>query len=185
MNMPTTSRQAGISMLETLIVLAFGVMSLLVITSLTKTTNALASQSRAHLSAEGSLRRDLQQVCNVLRGVSLDTVAGFDYVTGAASEIQFERVIGLTDGEPIYSGAESLEWRVATETVKGVAQPGAVWLVSPAGDRIVASDVPHGGFLLRLDGDTILVSLRVYHELGGGKILEVTGETSVTARNDA
>ena len=172
-------------MLETLIVLAFGVMSLLVITSLTRTTNALASQSRAHLTAEGQLRRDLQQVCNVLRGVSLDTLAGFDYVTGAASEVQFERVVGLADGEPIYSGVEVLEWRAATETVQGVAQPGAVWLVSPAGDRVVAQDVPHGGFLLRQDGDTILVSLRVYHQLGNGLILEVTGETSVTSRNDA
>lgn len=176
--------ERGFSLLEMMIVVVVGAVCFLTIASLTKTTTALANQSQAHLSAEGRLREGLQQLCNVLRAVDLSTLGGFDEDTLTSSAPTFERIVGLTNGEALYSGAERIEWRTTTGSIPGVSQPGALWLVSPLGERQLARCVPYGGLVIRMDGDTLLVSLKVYHRAADGRVIDVAGETAITGRND-
>lgn len=176
------SRSAGITLLEMTVSAALFSLATVTLTGIATNTEALASDTRAHTRATAELRRNLEALSNVMRGADLATLSGFD-TNWQSTNPHFARVIGADLIDRVHSPTEELRWIATTSDVDGVEHPGAVYLISPAGQRLMADRVPQGGFQVRLDGSTLVVSLVTYYTTRDRRTVLSEASTSITLRN--
>lgn len=180
--MSTRAGQSGFTMVEFVIVAVIMVVVLGVTVSLVGGTQELADDTHAHSRAAKEHRRNLRALSNLLRGADTTTLTGFEG-GGVATSLGFQRVTGVGLEERTYGEAERLEWRPSGERIRDVKEPGGVWLVTPTETRLVAKNVPYGGFLVRQEGTTLAIRLTTYYATGGGTTARTTSETAVSLRN--
>ena len=197
--------QAGFTFLEMMIAIAVGTIVMWIMTSVVATTGELNKESRIQTRAHAEHRRNLESLSTIIREIDNRTLTeanGFDLVTGVATAPSFQRVSGI--GQVVsHRETENLVWRPSPRPVDGVANPGAVWLVSPSGERMVADRVPQDGFALRRQivplegpvdpkdpphpeehfGSLLTIRLTTYYSIGTDDVTSVTSETGVVLRN--
>ena len=118
----------------------------------------------------------------MLRGADLSTLSGLDS-DWSSDNPSFARVIGADMSNRLYGPTEELRWIASTREADGVEHPGAVWLVSATGQRLMADRVPQGGFEVRLDGSTLVVTLTTYYTTRDQTTVLAEGNTAITLRN--
>ena len=180
--MSKARRQSGFTMVEVAIVAAFTLAGLAVVGSLLGTTEDLTDDTRTQMRSATEHRRNLETLANLLRAVDITTLQGFDE-QGVATAPSFRRVSGVDVAERSYLPAERIEWRTAKSAVWGVPRPGALWLVGGSDARLLAKNVPAGGFQLRQEGNTLAIRLTTYYSIGTSRTVHTTGETAVSLRN--
>jgi len=178
----TRASQRGLTLLELLLSISIGVVTLGGASALTQTTTEMSRASHVDSRAHVEHRRGLLAVSDVLRTVALGTLQGFD-AGGASSQPAFQRVLGVDAHEPLYGAIERLEWRRSNRPVAGVKDPGAVWLVTGKQARIIADRVPGGGFVVRQEGNVLAIRLTTYYATDQRHSAWVTSETAVSLRN--
>ncbi|MHC5010509.1 MAG: hypothetical protein ACYTG6_06085, partial [Planctomycetota bacterium] len=152
-----------------------------VATSLTTTTIELTKETHVQTRAHAEHRRNLLALSDILRTASVYSLDGFD-VDGNATQPGFRRLLGVDLHDRLYTDPQHLEWRAASIQVNGVAQPGAVWLVDPEGDSLVADKVPSGGFVVRQEGNVLAIRLTTYYATDHDHATLITSETAVLLR---
>lgn len=176
------SGQSGFTFLEVTLASTIALAALGAVVSLFGSTQNLTQDTRAHVRATSEHRRNLLSLSNLLRNVDIDTLEGFDE-SGIATEPTFQRVTGADLVDRSYAGVERLVWEPAPGAVWDIDRPGVVSLITPTEKRVVAVNVPAGGFSLRLEGRTLAVRLTTYYSLGDRNTAQVTSETAVSMRN--
>jgi hypothetical protein len=76
-----------------------------------------------------------------------------------------------------------LRWLPASGDLDGVEQPGAVFLITPSGQRLIADRVPAGGFRIRQQGNTLVIHLTTYYTTRARRTVLTSGHTAVSMRN--
>jgi hypothetical protein len=174
--------QRGFTLLEVTIAAAFAALTFAVFGQVFSTTDGLSRESRGNLRAHEELRRNLEAVANVLRGVDIDTLGGFDE-SGIASEPEFQRVTGADALGATLGGAEALRWEARPGAADGVKSPGRVVHDRGGVATVLADRVPEGGLQVQLDGTRLVVRLTTYYETAQRTTVTVSGETAVSLRN--
>ena len=174
--------QQGFTVLE--LAVAVGALSFVVVVvgSFLTSSHAVVSETTVGIRVTSELRRGLEAVTNVIREIDIDTLSGFDAERHSENPT-FRRVVGADLDERLYGEVEELRWIPSPHAVGGVEQPGAVFLVTSAGQKLLADRVPRGGFQLRQDGTTIAVFLTTYWATGGGRAELTSGKTAIRMRN--
>ena len=175
------ARQSGFTMIEVAIASVFVALTFAVFGEVFSSTSGLSRESRGNLRAQEELRRNLEAVANVLRGVDIDTLDGFD-ADGRATQPEFQRVTGADAYGRTYDGAEQLYWQSAP-SVDGISNPGRVVHAKGAVVTMIADRVPQGGFVVVLDGTRLVVQLSTYYVTSERATVTVSGETAVSLRN--
>jgi prepilin-type N-terminal cleavage/methylation domain-containing protein len=177
----TASRrsQAGFTMIEVAVVTVIFAVTFAIFGQVFSTSDNLVSESRAHLRAHEDLRRNLEMLANVLRGVDIDTLGGF--VDGEATAPSFRRITGADLYGRTYSDTETLQWEAVNVSVNGVDNPGRVVSVQGLNRTLVADRVPLGGFRVTLQGSAILITLSTYASTSDPRVVTVTGDTAVVS----
>jgi hypothetical protein len=174
--------QAGFTVVEVAVASIFVALTFAVFGEVFSSTSGLSRESRATLRAQEELRRNLEAVANVLRGVDIDTLEGFDG-DGVATTPEFQRVTGADAFGRTYAGGEQLLWQSAPGTADGIQNPGRV-VHSKAGETtLIADRVPQGGFRVVLDGTRLVIQLSTYYTTSERSTVTVSGETAVSLRN--
>ena len=174
-------RQAGYTAIEMMIGLLILPFLVGAIGRAFGSSNEHIQESRVVLRAHEDLRRNLEAIANVVRDADIDTLANF--TSGTATQPQFQRVIGADHLGRLYAGAEELRWMPVAGPVNGVAQPGVVVHSRGGVDRIVAVRVPQGGFLVRLEGNNLVILLTNYYSTSAAHVTSISGQTAVALRN--
>ena len=163
----------------------FAALFALIIVTAGSLFNSAASQvksNRVRLRAAAQHRRSLDTLADTLRDADVATLTGFD-VDGKSSSPTFAQVTGaLLDGR-VYGETVQMRWRAAAGPVDGVPHPGAVYLVGPSGETLLADRVPEGCFEVRQDGSMLVIRVSTYYTTSDRRTTLVTGETAVTLRN--
>jgi len=174
--------QRGFTMIEVVIVSVIALASLGAMGALVGSAQDLTDDTRTNTRATAEHRKNLRVLSNLLRSVDINTLQGFDD-DGRATEPTFLRVSGVDLDDRSYLADERLVWKPDAKPVWGVERPGAVYLETSGGDRIVARNVPANGFALRQEGATLAIELTTYYSLGERRTFHVTSETAVSLRN--
>ena len=141
------SSAGGFTIFEVVIVISLMGLVLSGMMSLFASNSDLAANTRAHLRAEAAHRQNMAALGRVLRGIDIQSLAGFD-PKGIATQPEFGRVTGASLDDLTYVGDERLAWMPATIGVDGVTRPGAVYLLRDGRRFLVADRVPDGGFFI-------------------------------------
>lgn len=175
-------RSRGFTFLELMICVSITVLVLFILLAFIDSSNEVVSENRVRIRATAQLRRNLVAVTNVLRGIDVYTLHGFDEDSSSENP-RFQRVTGAELDQRSYGPVEELRWIASSQAVDGVAQPGGIYLVTPTDSALLADRVPQGGFHLRQDGNTIAVTLTTYYTIGPHRSKSVTGRTAIQMRN--
>lgn len=173
---------AGFTMIETMVTIAVLALGLRIASSLFATTDNLVKESRARMRVTAEHRRSLEAISNVLRGADLTTLTGFQ-ADGTSTQPRFKRVEDATLATRTLGPVEELQWVASAQSVDGVPQPGAVFLVEVGGTRLLADRVPSGGFLVRQEGRNLVIELTTYYVTSARRTAFLTSASSVSARN--
>ena len=181
--MRTTNRaQAGFTFFELMIAATVLISVLGVMASLLVSTDELSKTGHLNTRATAEHRRNLASLSRVIRTADIESLTGFDY-EGRATEPVFQRVTGVDLVERTLSNPERIEWRANPSPVDGVEKPGALWLVSDTGTRLIADRIPADSFEMRQEGGVIAIRLTTYYAVDAMRVTQVTSETAVTLRN--
>jgi len=145
------------------------------------TSNGLAAETRRALRSEQECMRNVSAIKNVLRAVDWTTLSGFD-ATMTATAPSFQRVVGTDDGGRVLGPVERLEWRAASDAVKGITGHGNVVLVSGGVETVVARRVVANGFRVVREGYLLRVRLSTW-AIADGLATVATRESAVSVRN--
>jgi hypothetical protein len=176
------ARARGFTAIEAAIAVGLVGLSVATVGGVFARSSALAADSRATLRVHEEHRRNLETIANTLRGASRDSLTGFA-ADGTSTSPRFETVSGADASGLTSSGTEVLLWVPSPRPVNGVAQPGLVVHTMPGSSRVVADRVPKTGFLVRREGDNLVIRLTTYYATSQRKTALLTGETAVFVRN--
>jgi type II secretory pathway component PulJ len=178
----TTDGRRGFTLLEVLCsgVIMIGVLSFAI--SLTTTTVDLTKSTHARSRAHAEHRRSLLAIANVLRTASLASLGDFD-AGGRSSRPSFQRILGVSLHERLHTDVQYLEWRPSPHLAGDVTQLGAVWLVDPGGDTLLADRIPEDGFVVRQEGNVLATRLTTFSRVDAEHTFTLTSETAVLLRN--
>lgn len=179
---PRTHGRRGYTLIEVALAAAFIPLLVGAAAKVVSSSGGLAEESRAALHAHEELRKNLESVANVVRTADIDTFDGFD-TNGMATAPTFACVCGATEMGRVYGGAEQLEWRAVGDVVHGVERPGAIVHTKDGKERVVARNVPLGGFNVRFEGGTLVIRMSAYYLTTSRKLAQVWAETAVALRN--
>ena len=174
--------ERGFTLLEVAICAALFSLILVTASSLFNSAAGQVKSNRARLRAAAQHRRSLDTLADTLRDADVATLTGFD-VDGKSSSPTFAQVTGALLDERVHSETGQMQWRAAADPVDGVPHPGAVYLVGPSGETLLADRVPEGGFEVRQEGSTLVIRVSTYYTTSDRWTTLVTGETAVTLRN--
>ncbi len=174
--------QAGFTLYEVTVVIALMALAGTAVAQLFKGNTELVNDTRALQRAEAAHRRNLGALTRVLRGIDIQTLAGFDS-QGMASSPSFGRVTGADLDDFTYRGDEKLSWKASPVAVDGVVKPGAVYLVRDGASRLVADRIPAGGFFVRQQGQSLVIHLTTFFATGAGRVVSRSSESVVSIRN--
>jgi len=175
-------RHGGYTLIEIALAAAFIPLLVGAVAKIVSSSSGLAEESRAALRAHDELRKNLESVANVLRTADIDTFDGFD-ANGNASAPTFACVVGANETSRVYGGSEQLVWRAVGTEVDGVERPGVIVHVKNGKERVVARNVPLGGFRVRFEGGTLVIRMSAYYLTSSSKLAQVQAETAVALRN--
>ena len=144
--------------------------------------DGLAKDTRAHQRAEAAHRKNMDALARVLRGVDIQSLAGFG-TDGVAKIPEFGRVTGADLDDLTYSGDEKLAWMATPLDVDGVEKPGAVYLLRDGRRFLVADRVPADGFFVRQEGQNLVIHLTTYYATSAPRLVMKTSESAVSVRN--
>jgi prepilin-type N-terminal cleavage/methylation domain-containing protein len=179
---PTRRTQAGFTLIEVGVVMLILGGAFAVFANVFTSSENLAEDSRAMLRAHEDLRRNLEAVANVVRGVDIDTLGGID-AQGVSKQPTFQRVTGADMIGRTYDAVETIYWVAATQGVDGIANPGRVVHVKSGVTTLLADRVPKDGFWVTLDGTTLVIHLTTYASTSARRTATVSGKTAVSFRN--
>lgn len=177
-----TRAQAGFTFVEVAIAIVIFSIVMWAMTSMLGTTSELSKTSHIQTRAMAEHRRNLESLSSVLRTADIRSLSGFD-VDGRATEPTFNRVTGVDRVDLTLADPERIAWRPSPAPVNGVANAGALWLVTDTDARVVADRVPQGGFELRQEGAVLAIRLTTYYATDSLRTTSITSETAVTLRN--
>ncbi|MDJ0520568.1 MAG: type II secretion system protein [Planctomycetota bacterium] len=181
--MNNASSQRGYTMFEVVIVVSMMAIAVLSLHTWLDRTRWLEKDARARMDVERELRLNLQSVANILRNADESTLQAFDG-NGVATRPQFRRIVDAAAGVEIRGNAALLEWRSSNRVVEGVERPGDLYLVEGASSRVVAKQVPEGGFRVIRESDMLEIELSTYARgTEANTALEVSGHAVVLLRN--
>jgi hypothetical protein len=175
-------RSRGITALEAAIAVGLVGLSVATVGGVFARSSELSHESRATLRVHEEHRRNLESIANVLRAASRETLAGFA-TDGTSTTPRFETVSGAGASGLTSSGTETLLWVPGPSWVDGVSQPGLVVHTMPGATRVVADRVPKDGFVVRREGENLVIRLTTYYVTSQRKVALLTGETAVFVRN--
>lgn len=175
-------RQRGYTLLEVMLVVAIAPILVSAIMKAVMSSRELAEVSRAELHAHEELRRNLEAIADIVRDADIETLGGFDG-NGVAVHPTFQCVIGADAEGRLYDGLSELFWSEVDVDVDGVSRPGEVIYRKGGIDKVVAEQVPLGGFSVRLEGGTLVIRGQAYYATSERRIAQVSGETAVALRN--
>ena len=178
---PTRRTQAGFTFFEIALVMVILGSAFAVFANVFTSSEGLAEESRAMLRAHEDLRRNLEAVANVVRGVDIATLGGLDG-DGASTAPTFQRVTGADMIGRTYDAVETIYW-VASPAVDGIAFPGRVVHEKSGTVTLLADRVPKDGFRVTLDGTTLVIHLTTYASTSARRTATVSGKTAVSFRN--
>jgi prepilin-type N-terminal cleavage/methylation domain-containing protein len=175
-------KQAGFTFLEIAVVMLILGSAFAAFATVFQSSEGLAEESRAALRAHEDLRRNLEAVANVVRGVDIDTLGGLD-ADGSSTRPTFQRVTGADMLGRTYDATETIFWVALAQPVDGIANAGQV-VHEKAGVRTLLADrVPNNGFRVTLDGTTLVIHLTTYSSTSARRTATVSGQTAVSFRN--
>lgn len=173
--------QAGFTIINLLISIPIMVMMLLALGKSYDRTQEINVETRRHLRANEDLRRNLEALANVLRGVDIDTFGGVD-AQGVSTTPTFAHVVGADKNGQVLGPTQSITWEAADEELPTGVRGGNL-IHTMDGDRnLIAARVPEDGFRLRLDSGVIHIECQTYYVIRGQQAL-ARGETAVLPRN--
>lgn len=175
-------KRRGYTLIEVALAAAFIPLLVGAVAKVVSSSSGLAEESRAELRAHEELRKNLESVANVLRTADIRTFDGFD-ANGNASAPIFACVVGATAEGRTYGGTEQLVWRAVGAEVHGVERPGVIIHTKNGKERVVARNVPLGGFRVRFEGGTLVIRMSAYYLTSSRKLAQVWAETAVALRN--
>ena len=176
------AQQSGFTLLEAAVGVTITAMLLTTASAVLGTTNALVQGEDERLESVSAMRSGLETIANVLRAADAASLDGFDAFDVAAAPT-FRRVTGAAGDTPTLGPVEWIEWRAGGAAAQGVAQPGAVWLDTPAGDRVLVENVPANGFEVVRQGRSLAVRLETYVVKDTGEAARATRWIVVSLRN--
>lgn len=176
--------QSGFSFIEVAMAITIAGGLLTTVSSLLGTSYRLVAEEKVRMEATEHQRQGLEAISNALRAADQASLNGFDgNVHDKATVPAFRRVTGAVGETPTLGAGEWIEWRASGTPVSGVANPGAVWLDSPTGDRLLAQNVPAGGFDVVRQGLNLVIRLETYATQGSGSPVFLTRWAVVFVRN--
>ncbi len=180
--MTVRNAQHGFTIFEVIVVTSLIALILASLGPTFTSNDNLVQDSRAHQRAEAEHRRNMAALARVLRGVDIQTLAGFD-TNGNSTAPTFSRVTGADLDDLTYSGDEGLRWIASPVPVDGVENPGAVYLERDGTRQLVANRVPAGGFRVVQQGQSLVVHLTTYYTTSRSRSVTKTSQSAISVRN--
>jgi Tfp pilus assembly protein PilX len=181
MNTTRPHPQRGWTLWETLIGISIIALLALTFSRVFNSSERLATETRTRHRAEESLRRNLEALANVLRDADVGTLDGFDS-DGESTNPSFARITNVDATGPVYSPVEELRWTSSSASVPGVVAPGRVVHVRNGTERLVANNVPSGGFSVVRQAGALVLRVQTYYAVNG-HLEWAQGTTAVALRN--
>jgi prepilin-type N-terminal cleavage/methylation domain-containing protein len=177
-----TAANRGFTIYEVVIVMTLMGLALAGLGPIFSSNDALAKDTHAHQQAEATHRKNMVALARVLRGVDIQSLAGFGS-DGVATTPEFGRVTGADLDDLTYSGDEKLIWMPSPLGVDGVTRPGAVYLMRDGKRFLVADRVPADSFFVRQEGQNLVIHLTTYYATSARRLVMKTSESVVSVRN--
>ena len=174
--------QSGFTVLEMAIVISLVGVALSALSSVFTRNHELVRDTRAHQRVEAIHRSNIQALTRFLRDVDLVTLSNFS-IKGVSTQPYFSRVTGADLDNLTYTGTEHLIWKPSPIAVDGIPYPGAVYLVTNGRSILVGDRVPKGGFLVRQEGQSLVVRLTTYYVTSASRRQTRTTESVISVRN--
>ena len=182
MNPVNTAGRRGYTLLEVAMCVALFSLIIASVNSLLNSAAGQVKSNRVRMRASTEHRRSLDALADTLRAADITTLTGFD-AHGKSTTPSFAKVTGALLDERVHGDTVQMQWRAAAAPVNDVAHPGAVFLVGPESETLIADRVPDGGFEVRQEGTTLVIRLSTYYTTSDRSTTLVTSETAVTLRN--
>lgn len=183
MNVRNTASQRGIGLFEVVMSLVIGGAALLAAITVVASADQLSSSTRQRMRATAEYRQAHKEVGKILQSVALETLTGFDPVTGEATAPGFKSVTGMVDGEVVYGPATELKFVAGGVGAAGVAIGNLVIEAAGEAPEVVVPNLVAGAFRVRQEGRNLVVRLQTFHAVPGKEPVILEGETVVSLRN--
>jgi prepilin-type N-terminal cleavage/methylation domain-containing protein len=172
----------GFTIFEVIVVMSLIALIIASVGPLFASNSDMVEDSRAHQRAEAAHQRNLAALTRLLRSIDIQTLDGFSS-EGIATTPSFSRVTGADLDDLTYTGSEQLRWVASPIGVDGVPSPGAVYLERDGRRFLIADRVPAGGFVLRQEGQNLVIQLSTYWATSTSRVVTRSTESVVSIRN--
>jgi hypothetical protein len=175
----TRSRSAGFTLLEIVVSVAASAVGMGAMVALWGATDGLSDASRTAMRGESEHRANLTTVATLFRDVAPASLGGFD-ADGRATSPSFRRVTGLDGTTPELGPEQTVAWSAVSawgQDDQGAALGQLVLRETGAPDRVLARQVPQGGFVVTRLGRSITVSLATFHRSSESTSFQRTHDT--------
>jgi hypothetical protein len=179
-----TGSQRGSGLFELLMALIIGATAIAAGLTVISSADRLSTGSRMRMRATAQYRTSHAAIGLALQSAAIDSLDGFDVLTGEATDPEYQLVTGMTDGEVTYSRLTSLSFVRDKTTIPGIGKVGRV-VMSSVGepDEVLAANVVDDSFRVRQEGRSLVVRLKTYYLSGNEDPVIMEGETVVSLRN--
>lgn len=144
-------------------------------------SDGLARQCMATMSAHEEHRRNLDALANLCRAAATDKFTGFD-ASNTSTAPSFQCVTGVDAGGRVLGPVQTISWRANKDAVRGVTTGELVVTVNSVA-TVIARHVRGGSFRATLMGNTLRLTLTTYDAVSSEKPAMVSGEVSIALRN--
>lgn len=172
-------RRGGFTLIEVALSVAASLVGMGAMVALWGATDGLSDASRTAMRGESEHRANLTTVATLFRDVAPASLAGFDS-EGHATSPSFRRVVGLDGSAPELGPEQTVVWLPVSawgSDDQGAPLGQLVLRETGAPDRVLARQVPQGGFQVSRLGRSIAVSLATFHRSRESSAFQRTHDT--------